>query len=440
MTVAQVAPADSARSVRSARSTRGALAALALAVLLPSLGTSIANVSLPTLTRVFDASFQQVQWVVIAYLLATTTVMVIVGHLGDRAGPQRLMLAGIALFTLASGLGGFAPSLGWLIGARALQGLGAATMTVLGLALVGDAVPEGETGRAMGMLGTMSAVGTALGPTIGGLLIAAFDWRAIFFVVVPLGIVAFVLAQRCLAADRPATGVNATTARPLRPDQPGARALALSLVRNPSLRAGFAMSALVTTVVMTALVVGPFYLTGAFGLDPARVGLAMSAGPIVSALTGMPAGRLVDRFGAQRLTVAGLAAMVVGCSVLPLVPMDVGLLGYIAPLVVVTSGYALFQAANNTAVMSATDRATRGVTSGMLQLSRNLGLIAGASVMGQVFAFGSNASGAPLGADSVAAGFKLTYGVAAALIGVALGFASIRHSPVPHPVIPPSKR
>src|SRR4051794_13228304 len=147
----------------SDRSPRGALAALSLAMLLASLGTSIANVALPTLAQAFDASFQEAQWVVLAYLLASTTVIVSVGRLGDLTGRRRLLVAGIALFTIASALCGLAPSLWTLIAARAAQGLGAAIMLALAMALVSEAVPQARTGSAMGLLGTMSAIGTALG-------------------------------------------------------------------------------------------------------------------------------------------------------------------------------------------------------------------------------------------------------------------------------------
>jgi hypothetical protein len=126
----------------------------------------------------------------------------------------------------------------------------------------------------------------------------------------------------------------------------------LALFRNPLLNAGFAMSTLVTTVVMATLVVGPFYLSGAFALDAARVGLVMSSGPIVAALTGVLAGRVVDWFDAPRMTIAGLIGMAAGSATLPMVPVSFGVLGYIAPLVVITAGYALFQAANNTFVMT----------------------------------------------------------------------------------------
>jgi predicted MFS family arabinose efflux permease len=205
--------------------------------------------------------------------------------------------------------------------------------------------------------------------------------------------------------------------------------LQLALFRNPLLSAGFAMSTLVTTVVMATLVVGPFYLSGAFALDAARVGLVMSSGPIVAALTGVLAGRVVDWFGAQRMTIAGLIGMAAGSATLPMVPVSFGVLGYIAPLVVITAGYALFQAGNNTTVMTTSRPEQRGVISGLLNLSRNLGLITGASVMGAVFALGAAATGMTTARpEAVAAGMRLTFAVAAVLIVVALAIASVSHA------------
>jgi MFS family permease len=186
-------------------SVRWALAGLALSMLLSSLGTSIANAALPTLAQAFSASFQEVQWIVLAYLLAITTLIVSVGRLGDIYGRRRLLLGGIFLFTLASLLCSLAPSLWLLIVARTAQGLGAAVMMALTMAFVGTTVPKEKTGSAMGVLGTMSAIGTALGPTLGGMLIAGLGWPAIFLVNVPLGIVALLLAQRHLPADRRAS-------------------------------------------------------------------------------------------------------------------------------------------------------------------------------------------------------------------------------------------
>src|ERR1044071_9458039 len=190
-----------AEATEQTRSVRGALASLSLSMLLSSLGTSIANVGLPTLAQAFGASFQQVQWIVLAYLLAITTLIVGVGRLGDIVGRKRLLRSGLLLFTTASVLCGLAPTLRLLIAARAAQGLGAAVMMALTIAFVGDTVPKEKTGSAMGLLGTMSAIGTALGPSLGGVLIAELGWRAIFVVNVPLGILTFFLAHRYLPHD-----------------------------------------------------------------------------------------------------------------------------------------------------------------------------------------------------------------------------------------------
>jgi MFS family permease len=155
----------------------------------------------------------------------------------------------------------------------------------------------------------------------------------------------------------------------------------------------------------------------------------MSSGPIVAALAGVLAGRIVDRFGAQRMTITGLIGMATGSAILAMVPMSFGVLGYIAPLVVITAGYALFQVANNTAVMTDSRPEQRGVISGLLNLSRNLGLITGASVMGAVFALGSATTDMMTARpEAVAAGMQLTFAVATVLIVVALAIAFVSHA------------
>jgi EmrB/QacA subfamily drug resistance transporter len=436
-------------------------------MLLSSLGTSIANVGLPTLAQAFQVSFQEVQWVVLAYLLAITTLIVGAGRLGDNFGRRRLLLAGIFLFTMASAFCGIAPTLGLLIVARAVQGLGAALLMALAMAMVGESVPKAKTGRAMGLLGTMSAVGTALGPSLGGVLIAGLGWRSIFLVNIPLGILTYHLARRYLPEVRQAQK-NQTAAI----DILGTSLLALSLaayalamtvgrghfsslnlslllasaggvslfvlaetrtasplIRLPMLRdvglsASLAMSTIVSTVIMATLVVGPFYLSRALGLDATSVGLALSVGPIAAALVGVPAGRWVDRFGPHRMTVFGLVGVAGGSSALSLLPATLGVPGYLVPIVVMTSGYALFQTANNTAVMGAISPDQRGVISGMLNLSRNLGLITGASFMGAVFAWGTAVNDITKArAGEIAAGMRTTFAIAAVLIVITLAIA-----------------
>jgi EmrB/QacA subfamily drug resistance transporter len=436
-------------------------------MLLSSLGTSIANVGLPTLAQAFNASFQEVQWIVLAYLLAITTLIVSAGRLGDIIGRRLLLLAGIVLFTAASILCGIAPTLWLLIAARAAQGLGAAIMMALTMAFVGETVPKARTGSAMGLLGTTSAIGTALGPSLGGVLIAGFGWRAIFLIMVPLGFLNFLLARRYLPVhgqkakmdrngfdslgtlllgltlaayalavtvgrghfDRLNIGLllaaviggalfvlaEARVASPL---------IRLAALRNGVLSASLAMNALVSAVMMATLVVGPFYLSRALGLDAALVGIVMSIGPIVSTLSGIPAGRVVDRLGAPFMVIVGLIAMAAGAFALSLLPAMFGIAGYIAAIAVLTPGYQLFQAANNTAVMMDVPADQRGVISGMLNLSRNLGLITGASVMGALFALASGTADITKALpEAVAAGMGITFAVAAALIVAALAIA-----------------
>jgi MFS family permease len=447
-----------------------ALVVLSLAMLLSSLATSVANVALPTLEDAFDVSFGQVQWVVLAYLLAVTTLVVGAGRLGDLVGRRRLLVAGIGVFTAASALCAAAPGLPVLVAARAAQGAGAATMMALSLALVAEAVPAARTGSAMGLLGTTSAVGTALGPALGGVLVGALGWRAIFLVNVPPGLLALALARRHLPADPLPAGRERAPF-----DVAGSVVLALTLgayalamtvghgrvaplsagllagafagvllfiaveararaplvqaamLRDPGLRAGLATSALVSTVMMATLVVGPFHLSRALGLGAAQVGLVMSAGPAVVVLAGVPAGRMADRFGAPRLGVAGLAAMAAGALLLSIAPVRLGVPGYLGPMVILTLGYALFQTANNTAVMTGAHPDRRGVTSGLLNLSRNLGLVTGASMMGAVFTLGvgatSTASASP---EAIATGTHLTFAVAAVLVAIALAMATRR--------------
>ena len=445
-------------------SVRWTLAGLSLSMLLSSLGTSIANVALPTLAQAFDASFQQVQWIVLAYLLAITTLIVSVGRLGDVIGRRRLLLAGIVLFTVASGLCGIAPRLWLLISARAAQGLGAAIMMTLTIAFVGETVPKTKTGSAMGLLGTMSAIGTALGPSLGGILIAGPGWRAIFLVNLPLGLLTFWLADRHLPPDR-----KAPTPERVRFDHAGTLLLALTLAayalamttgrghfgalnialllaaafgvglfifaetkaasplvrlatfHDPVLRANLVTNALVSTVMMATLVVGPFYLAGALGFNEAIVGAIMSIGPLMSALSGVLAGRIVDRFGAPVIIIAGLVQMAAGAFALSVIPTIFGVAGYIAAVIVLSPGYQLFQAANNTVVMLNIRPDQRGVISGMLNLSRNLGLITGASVMGAIFAAASATTDITTAhPEAVARGMRVTFAAAAVLIAVGL--------------------
>jgi len=458
-----------------------ALGGLALCVLVASLGTSAANVALPTIAHDLDGTFAHTQWVAVAYLLAMTATSLTVGHLGDRIGRRRMLLCGVALFALAAALCAAAPTLELLIAARALQGVGAAVMMTLPLALVRDTAPAQRLGAAMGLLGTTAAVGTASGPALGGVLIGLSGWPMIFAVMAPLGLLAALLVRQGGAVDthpsppvRPgfdalgvvlltaaiglytlgatasATNLPATTGALLggalllaalfvvRERRAAAPVLPLALLRMRGIGVGAGLNLIVGTVMMSTLVVGPFYLAGALHLPPAATGATMAAGPLASVATGMLAGRAVDRFGARPVTTAGLTAMTLGALALAFLPGWWGLVGYIGGTVLLAPGYQLFLAANNTAVLGATASENRGVTAGLLGLSRNLGLVTGASVIAALFAA---ASGAPeiggASPEALTTALRTTFVATAALLAVAVavafsvGRATERRSAVP---------
>jgi predicted MFS family arabinose efflux permease len=337
----------------------------------------------------------------------------------------------------------------------------------LSVALAAEIARDGKTGSAMGLLGTTSAIGTALGPSLGGVLTAGAGWRAIFLINAPLGLVALFLAYRYLPADRreprtgpvgfdfagtlllgltlaayslamtigrgsfglingglllvAALGLFLFVSAERRAQSPLVR---LAMFRDAGLRASLATSLLVSTVLMATLVVGPFYLSRGLGLNTVLVGVVMSSGPLVAALMGLPAGRIVDSFGAERVTMAGLIGIAGGCAILSVMPASAGISGYVVPIAVVTASYALFQTANNTGIMRGVRADQRGVISGMLNLSRNLGLITGASVMGAVFALASGTSGVAItDSENVATGMRITFGVALGLIIIAMSLA-----------------
>ncbi|OJV15704.1 MAG: MFS transporter [Verrucomicrobia bacterium 61-8] len=352
----------------------GVTATLAWSTLLASLGTSIANIALPTLAGAFSAPFSQVQAVVVAYLAVMTISVVIVGRLGDALGLKPVLLTGIGLFTLASLACGAAPSLRMLVGARAIQGLGAAILMTLSMAMMRQTAGEARVGRAMGLLGTASALGTALGPSLGGLIIPMTGWRGIFWMQVPLGALVFAVALMILPAEsRKGTRDGAASMTSI---------CQLSVIPN------LLVNLLVAAVMMTTLVVGPFYLGLGLGLPGAAVGLVMAVGPVISIFSGVPSGRLVDAQGSGRVLSLGLGLLTVAAFLLAFLPGMIGVAGYILAVAVLTPGYQLFQAANNTAALASAPSDRRGVISGLLNMSRNVGLIAGASGLGMVFAFG----------------------------------------------------
>lgn len=403
------------------------LTTLAGAVLLASLGISVTTVALPTLATTFSTGVQQVQWVVLAYLLSLTVTIVSAGRLGDLYGNRRVLIAGLMLFTVASIVCALAPSFGWLIGARVAQGLAAAVLMALPMALAKGLVDTGRLGAAMGLLGSMSAIGTALGPSLGGALIELLGWRAVFALLVGCGFAVIAIATAGIPPDNP----HAT--KTVRMDWPGslwlclallffalataggkagmpvsaftllgAAAVALvafvrierrathplvplALLGRRTLATSLTMNLIVGAIMMSTLVVGPFFLKFGLGLNELATGMVMAVGPAVAALSGVPAGRITDRFGTRTTLLAGLTISTGGLICLALLPTQLGTPGYVMALALLTPGFQMFLAANNTVTMADAADAQRGMVSGLLGLSRNLGFMTGTSLMPLLF-------------------------------------------------------
>ncbi|MNK62332.1 Multidrug resistance protein 3 [compost metagenome] len=455
------------------------MTALAGATLLASLGISIVTVALPALARAFNAPVSSVQWVVLAYLVSVTVTITLAGKLGDLIGHRRVLMAGLMCFALASLLCAAAPTLGVLIAGRAIQGVGGAILLALPLSIAREVVPKERMGSAMGLFGTVSAIGTALGPSLGGVLIGDLGWRAAFVLLAGLGVCTWVLAARTIpaAASRPTAStksldwigaaVLATTlvlyalatlggktgmaidsrlllglafvalgififvesraASPLLP---------MALLRNLMTRVSLAMNLLVSTAMMSTLVVGPFFLAFGLGLSEAATGLVMAMGPLTAAFSGIPAGRMIDRFGARRTLLFGLVQTTIGLVCLAVAPRFLGVAGYVVALMILTPGFQLFLAANNTAVMLGAVDAQRGMLSGLLGLSRNLGFMTGASVMSGLFATAIGSQGiAGATPDDVAKAFTMTFLVAVGLgvIAIVLSLCGLAKQSGPQP-------
>ncbi|HAT40183.1 MAG TPA: MFS transporter [Rheinheimera sp.] len=408
---------------------------LGVGIFLAAFGTSSANVALPQLADDFAVSFASVQWVVLAYLLTITVLIVIVGRLSDIHGAKRLLQGGVLVFAAASVACACSEQFGQLLAARAVQGVGAAILMSLCMALVPKVAPADQAPRWIGFLASMSAVGTALGPALGGVLLELMDWRALFFLNLPFAMLAWFGFYQYLPADhqRPVSdqrfdwrgagllaaalvcyALTMTVAQQwwlwsltatlvfallfVGQQQRIARAAAqdplqrqpllrMSLFRQSTLRSGFLLNFLVMTVMMTTLVVGPFYLATALGLSALQVGAVMALGPLITASTALPLGSMVQRFGSQRVMNVALLWMTAGAFALTVAPQQLGLPGYLGPFVLLTLGYATFQTSNNSAVMAAARVDERGVIAGLLHLARNLGQLTGAALMGAVFAW-----------------------------------------------------
>ncbi len=386
------------------------------------------NVALPTIMASFETEFNVVQWVVLSYLLATGTLLPIVGRLADMVGKKSLYIAGYIVFTLGSLLCGFAPSMTILIVFRVIQGLGGAFLTALGLAIITDIFPKEERGKAIGLNGSILSLGVVAGPTLGGLLADLLSWRWIFLITFIPGVIAVLLAIRYLPKYERASNqrfdiagafllfltllslllaltfgqdIGFTETRILalfatsavmgiafitlerRVSDP---IIDLTLFKNPQLSVGLITGFITFVAISGTVLLIPFYLMNVLGHPVRTVGFIMSVTPVILVLVAPLAGSLADRYGERPVTLVGLVFLLAGYLLMGTIATDTTILGFIFRFVFVGLGMATFQSPNNSAIMGAVDQARSGVAGGLLALTRTLGSTSGIAVIGTLWA------------------------------------------------------
>jgi EmrB/QacA subfamily drug resistance transporter len=420
------------------------------------LDASIVTVALPSLQRSFHASVGAVTWVGLAYLLVLVATVTAVGRFADMWGRKLLYVYGFLVFVIGSAACGAAPDLAALCVFRALQALGAAMLQANSLAIIVLVVPARSLGRAIGLQGAAQALGLALGPTVGGLLLAAGGWRLIFYVNVPFGlfgaVAALLLVPRSqnlshrVRFDWRGLGlffpmvVALLTAISFGADEGWGSALIvgcfaaaaalliaflihertnrdpmldLALFKSRRFAAGIVSGMGSYLVMFGVLLLIPFYLERGVGLSADRTGIELMAMPLAFGLVAPFAGRVADKIGARALTTTGMAVVAAGlataAALRPATPGLVALLG------VIGVGLGLFTSPNNAAIMGAAPEHHAGMASGVLNMTRGMGTALGLALTGLVFAVsGGNTHAAH--AFSVAAFVLAAIAVAAGLV------------------------
>ncbi len=440
------------------------------------LDVSIVSVALPSLQTDLGATPATVQWVVSGYALTFGLALVPAGRLGDALGRRRLFLAGLALFVLSSAAAGAAPSVGWLIAARLVQGLGAGCLAPQNSAFIQQLFRGAERGRAFGLFGATVGISTAVGPVAGGAILGLASgpdgWRWLFYLNVPIGVVAFVLALRLLPRGGQGgrghidvVGVLLLGAGALAVLFPLVQAEAGGLSRlwwlfavgaallaafaawerrvvardgqpvfDPRLvtqTRGYGIGAALGTVYFVGfsgiwLVFALFFQTG-LGYTPLQSGLAVTPFALGSAAAAVVAGRLVERYG-RLLTVLGLAGVVAGLSaaavVLLLVPPAAAGWAIAPALLLGGIGGGFVISPNITMTLRDVPVAMAGSAGGGLQTAQRFGAAVGTAALPGLFYLVLGATGD----QPTAAAAGLAVSVAGALAALALAVVDLRRS------------
>ncbi|MDP1822610.1 MAG: DHA2 family efflux MFS transporter permease subunit [Archangium sp.] len=430
------------------------LGVVMIGTVMSALDSSIVNVTLPNMMASFGASVDDIEWVVTGYMLGFSTFMPLTAWLRDKLGYRTLYLASLTVFTVGSVLCGLAPNLPTLVVARVIQAIGGGAITPTGMAMIAEVFPPKERGRALGLWGVGVIVGPALGPTIGGYLTAAFGWRSIFNINLPIGLLGLFAAARILRHDKPGAGV----ARKF--DLPGflllstflvSALLALSngnhlgwgsryvvtcaLIASVSLvlfigveqmveegildlelfkNSQFSVAIAVTAARSVALYGGtfllPLFLRNYMDRSEIATGLLLLPGALVIGMVMPFSARLAERFGPRATTIAGLALTAWFMWSYRTVDITTSTWDVLYPTLIRGLGLGLLVTPVMTAAMNAVPTTKAGMASSMLslvqQVAGSIGIAMLASVLGRRMTFHLAVVGQ--GLDGAGASFQAT--------------------------------
>lgn len=450
-----------------------ALALTCVPAFMVALDNLVVTTALATIRADLDASVEQLGWTINAYVLTFGVLMLAGAMLGDRLGRRRMFALGLALFTAASAAAALAPSATWLIASRALQGCGAALVMPLSLALVCDAFPAGRRGAAIGAWGAVTGTAVAIGPLVGGAIVEGISWQWIFWVNVPIGTVAVLLAPRLLTesygARRPidapgmllaSAGLFGVVWGIIRANELGwgsaqivgalvagaallaafvarqARTAVPLLPRSLFANRGFVTANAVSFLMMAALFgaafVVPQYLQTALGYSPLEAGLRLLPWTGVTMLVTPLAGAWADRIGDRPLMVAGLALQAVGFGWFAAIATpSSGDLALAAPLLVAGVGISLVFPAVANAIMGGLSVDDLGLASATNSSFREIGGVLGVAVAAAVFAGEGGFTTPQLFTDGTVPALTVACGLSA--LGALVALAGRRRAPAVAP-------
>jgi EmrB/QacA subfamily drug resistance transporter len=407
------------------------LVVVSLGFFMTLLDLTIVNIAIPNMIDKLHATLDDVLWVLNAYALVLAVLVITAGRLGDLLGPRTMFAAGITVFTAASAACGFAPSPGWLIGFRAVQGLGAAMLMPQTLAIVTMVFPPERRGAAFGIWGAVAGLATVAGPTLGGLLVTAFDWRWIFFVNLPIGIAVLAVTFSVIPDLRPGRkhrldilgvvlaslgllGICYGLVEGQRYDwgtiasfvsiplvigagvvllavflvvqklgQRGEPLIPFALFRNRNFSLMNWVSGTLSIGMLGIFLPFTIYLQDALGFSALKAGLTMAPASIVMIFIAPFLGRLTDKIGGKYILMSGLTLFAVGMGwvVLTAGPSS-DWQDFLAPLIVAGIGMGGTFAPLTTTAMRNVEPQLAGAASGMLNTVRQVGSVIGTASVG----------------------------------------------------------